>query len=78
MLASGHTLNLTRADREIDHLSVINAASGGHYMRLYVGPGIRSAYRSFGGILETRYARQSIKESDLATLRQLLFQPSTP
>ena len=72
------SLNLTRADGEIDHIGVITKSSGGHYMRLSVGPGVRSAYRSFGGVLKTRYAQQSIKESDLATLRQLLFQPRTP
>jgi hypothetical protein len=72
------SLDLTRADGEVDHLGVIAAARGGHYMRLSVGPGIRWAYRSFGGILKTRYAQQSINESELATLGQVLFRPSTP
>src|SRR4029077_5604498 len=69
------SLDLTRAGGEVDHLGVIAAGRGGHYMRLSVGPGIRWAYRSFRGIVKTRYARQSINDSDLATLRQVLFQP---
>jgi hypothetical protein len=71
-------LDLTRADGNIDHLGVITAGRGGHYMRLSVGPGIQWAYRSFAGFLKTRYAQQSINENDLLTLRQLLFEPSTP
>ena len=71
------SLDLTRADGEVDHLAVIAAAHGGYYMRLSIGPGARWAYRSFGGILKTRYAWQSINEPDLAALRQLVFQAKT-
>jgi len=66
-------LDLAQVDGKTEQVDVVAAARGGHYLRLSLGPGVRWAYRSFGGILKTRYARQSIEESDLATLRRLLF-----
>lgn len=72
------SMDLIRADGKTDHVDVVTAARGGHYMRLSIGPGIEWAYRSFGGILKTRYAQQSIKERDFAKLGQLLFYRSKP
>jgi len=72
------SLDLTRADGKIDHIAVVAAVRGGHYMRLSIGPGIDWAYRSVGGILKTRYAQQPISEADFAKLRELLFHPGTP
>ncbi len=71
-------VDLTKVDGKTEQIAVVAAARGRHYLRLSVGPGIQWAYRSLGGILKTRYAQQSINESDLATLRQLLFGQSTP
>jgi hypothetical protein len=72
------SLDLTRADGKIDHIAIVAAARGGHYMRLSIGPGVEWAYRSVGGILKTRYAQQPMSERDFAHLRELLFHPSTP
>jgi hypothetical protein len=72
------SIELTRADGKINHIDVVTAARGGHYMRLSIGPGIEWAYRSFGGIVKTRYAQQSINDADFAKLDQLLFHPASP
>ena len=71
-------LDVTQVDGKTEQVALVDVAHGGHYLRLSVGPGIRWAYRSFGGILKTTYARQPIDESDLATLRRLVFGQSTP
>lgn len=66
------SLDLTRADGEVDHLGVITAARGGHHVRLSIGPGVRWAYRTFGGILKTRYAWQSINDGAFGKQRPIL------
>ena len=71
------SMDLARADGKVDYIDVISAPRGGYYMRLAIGPGIQWAYRSFAGVVRTRYAQQSISEADFAKLGQVLFHPDS-
>ena len=70
------SLHLIRGDGETVDLSVVHSLKGDDYLRVWLGPGLRWAYRS--ALINTRYAQQPMDESAVEALLDICFKPPHP